>query len=281
MKTTASNYWVHDLDPFLWQFPDSFSHWGPGGIRWYGIAYLAGFISAFFLLKHYHRHKRSPYDGEQIMNLMTFLVLGVLLGGRIGYALLYRWNEFMEDPLILLRVWEGGMASHGGFIGVCIAILWYARYSKQSPLPIGDFIVSVVPPGLFFGRIANFINGELWGRTTEVSWGVLFPKAPGVLEGVARHPSQLYAATLEGLCTFVFVQWRFWKSDVTRRAPGRLTGEFLIAYAIARIANEFFRQPDASLVMGMSRGQFYSLFLISGGFILIRIAETRAKKERK
>lgn len=281
MKTTASNYWVHDLDPFLWQFPDSFSHWGPGGIRWYGIAYLAGFISAFFLLKHYHRSKRSPYDGEQIMNLMTFLVLGVLLGGRIGYALLYRWNEFMEDPLILLRVWEGGMASHGGFIGVCIAILWYARYSKQSPLPIGDLIVSVVPPGLFFGRIANFINGELWGRTTEVSWGVLFPKAPGFLEGVARHPSQLYAATLEGLCTFVFVQWRFWKSDVTRRAPGRLTGEFLIAYAIARIANEFFRQPDASLVMGMSRGQFYSLFLISGGFILIRIAETRAKKERK
>ena len=281
MKTTASNYWVHDLDPFLWQFPDSFSHWGPGGIRWYGIAYLAGFISAFFLLKHYNSRKRSPYDGEQIMNLMTFLVLGVLLGGRIGYALLYRWNEFMEDPLILLRVWEGGMASHGGFIGVCIAILWYARYSKQSPLPIGDLIVSVVPPGLFFGRIANFINGELWGRTTEVSWGVLFPKAPGFLEGVARHPSQLYAATLEGLCTFVFVQWRFWKSDVTRRAPGRLTGEFLIAYAIARIANEFFRQPDASLVMGMSRGQFYSLFLISGGFILIRIAETRANKERK
>ena len=281
MKTTSSNYWVHDLDPFLWQFPDSFSHWGPGGIRWYGIAYLAGFISAFFLLKHYNRRKRSPYDGEQIMNLMTFLVLGVLLGGRIGYALLYRWNEFMEDPLILLRVWEGGMASHGGFIGVCIAILWYARYSKQSPLPIGDLIVSVVPPGLFFGRIANFINGELWGRTTEVSWGILFPKAPGFLEGVARHPSQLYAAILEGLCTFVFVQWRFWKSDVTRRAPGRLTGEFLIAYAIARIANEFFRQPDASLVMGMSRGQFYSLFLISGGFILIRIAETRAKKERK
>ena len=280
MKVTTSNYWVHDLDPFLWQFPDSFSHWGPGGIRWYGIAYLAGFISAFFLLKRYHRRKRSPYDSEQVMNLMTFLVIGVLLGGRIGYALLYRWEEFMEDPLILLRVWEGGMASHGGFIGVCIAVFWYARHSKQSPFPIGDIIVSVVPPGLFFGRIANFINGELWGRTTEVSWGVLFPKAPGFLEGVARHPSQLYAATLEGLCTFVFVQWRFWKSDVTQRAPGRLAGEFLIAYAIARIVNEFFRQPDASLIMGMSRGQFYSLFLVLGGAILIRIAEARAKKLR-
>ena len=280
MKVTTSNYWVHDLDPFLWQFPDSFSHWGPGGIRWYGIAYLAGFISAFFLLKRYHRCKRSPYDSEQVMNLMTFMVIGVLLGGRIGYALLYRWNDFTEDPLILLRVWEGGMASHGGFIGVCIAVLWYARHSKQSPFPIGDIIVSVVPPGLFFGRIANFINGELWGRTTEVSWGVLFPKAPGFIEGVARHPSQLYAATLEGLCTFAFVQWRFWKSDVTQRAPGRLAGEFLIAYAIARIVNEFFRQPDASLIMGMSRGQFYSLFLVLGGAILIRIAEARAKKLR-
>jgi phosphatidylglycerol---prolipoprotein diacylglyceryl transferase len=280
LKVTTSNYWVHDLDPFLWQFPDSFSHWGPGGIRWYGIAYLAGFISAFFLLKRYHRCKRSPYDSEQVMNLMTFMVIGVLLGGRIGYALLYRWNDFTEDPLILLRVWEGGMASHGGFIGVCIAVLWYARHSKQSPFPIGDIIVSVVPPGLFFGRIANFINGELWGRTTEVSWGVLFPKAPGFIEGVARHPSQLYAATLEGLCTFAFVQWRFWKSDVTQRAPGRLAGEFLIAYAIARIVNEFFRQPDASLIMGMSRGQFYSLFLVLGGAILIRIAEARAKKLR-
>jgi phosphatidylglycerol:prolipoprotein diacylglycerol transferase len=214
------------------------------------------------------------------MNLMTFMVIGVLLGGRIGYALLYRWNDFTEDPLILLRVWEGGMASHGGFIGVCIAVLWYARHSKQSPFPIGDIIVSVVPPGLFFGRIANFINGELWGRTTEVSWGVLFPKAPEVLEGVARHPSQIYAATLEGLCTFVFVQWRFWKSDVTQRAPGRLAGEFLIAYAIARIVNEFFRQPDADLIMGMSRGQFYSLFLVLGGAILIRIAEARVKKLR-
>jgi len=299
LKTTISNYWVHDWDPFLWQFPDSFSHFGPGGIRWYGIAYLAGFISAFFLLKRYHKCKRSPYNSEQVMNLMTFMVLGVLLGGRIGYALLYRWGEFMEDPLILLRVWEGGMASHGGFVGVCTAVLWYARHSKQSPFPIGDIIVSVVPPGLFFGRIANFINGELWGKVTNGSWGVIFPNEkeskavfllnpefkndpslipPVILEELARHPSQLYAATLEGLCTFVFVQWRFWKSDVTKRAPGRLAGEFLIAYAIARIINEFFRQPDASLVLGMSRGQFYSLFLVLGGAILIRIAEIRAKK---
>jgi phosphatidylglycerol:prolipoprotein diacylglycerol transferase len=298
LNAILGSYWVHDLDPFLWQFPESFSHWGPGGIRWYGIAYLAGFVSAFFLFKRYHKQKRSPYDSEQIMNLMTFLILGVLLGGRIGYALLYRWDEFLADPLILLRVWEGGMASHGGFAGVCIAVLLYARHSKQSAMPIGDLIVSAVSPGLFFGRIANFINGELWGKVTDCSWGMIFPKAPGVrnvlqnpefskdpslipteiLEQIVRHPSQLYAATLEGLCTFIFIQWRFWKTDVTQRMPGRLAGEFLIAYAVARIANEFFREPDASLIMGMSRGQFYSIYLFIGGLILIRIAESTAKR---
>ena len=273
-----SGYWTHDLDPFLWRFPGSMADWGPGGLRWYGISYLAGFVGAYFLLKAYYKRERSPYDGEQVMNLMTFLILGVLLGGRMGYALLYRGGEFLEDPLLLLRVWEGGMASHGGFIGVCLAILLYARHSGQSPLPIGDLIVSVVPPGLFFGRVANFINGELWGRPTEVSWGVLFPKAPDFLQEVARHPSQLYAATLEGLCTFVFVQWRFWKSDVAQRVPGRLCGEFLVAYALARILNEFFREPDAGLILGMTRGQFYSLFLALGGIFLIMIAESRARK---
>ena len=278
MNPSLSKYWVHDLDPFLWQFPDSFGSWGPGGIRWYGISYLAGFVFAYFLLKTYYKNKKSPYDSEQILNFMTFLVLGVLLGGRIGYSLLYRGNEFLQDPFMLFRVWEGGMASHGGFAGVCIAALLYARYSKQSPFPVGDLIVSVVPPGLFFGRIANFINGELWGRTTDVSWGVLFPKAPGFAQEIARHPSQIYAATLEGLCTFAFVQWRFWKTDVTQRVPGRLAGEFLIAYSIARICNEFFREPDASLIMGMTRGQFYSVFLILGGILLVRIAEKKAQK---
>ena len=278
MNPALSKYWVHDLDPFLWQFPDSFGSWGPGGIRWYGISYLAGFVFAYFLLKTYYKNKRSPYDSEQILNFMTFLVLGVLIGGRIGYSLLYRGNEFLQDPFMLFRVWEGGMASHGGFAGVCIAALLYARYSKQSPFPVGDLIVSVVPPGLFFGRIANFINGELWGRTTDVSWGVLFPKAPGFAQEIARHPSQIYAATFEGLCTFAFVQWRFWKTEVTQRVPGRLAGEFLIAYSIARICNEFFREPDASLIMGMTRGQFYSIFLILGGIALVRIAEKKAQK---
>ena len=207
--------WVHDLSPYLILFPEGLEkivHLP--GIRWYGLSYLAGFISAYFLLRCYHAKGRSPYEGEQILNLMTFLILGVLVGGRLGFFLFYRFDSLLSDPFVVFRVWEGGMASHGGFVGVCIAALLYARHSKQSPLPVGDLIVSVVSPGLFFGRIANFINGELWGRTTDVSWGVLFPKAPGFLQEIARHPSQLYAATLEGLCTFVFVQWRFWNTAI-------------------------------------------------------------------
>lgn len=266
---SASNYWIHDLSPFLWKFPGDFANWGPGGIRWYGISYLLGFISAYFLLALYFRQNKSPYDQEQIINLITFQVIGVLIGGRIGYLLLYQGDKFLEDPLSLVRVWEGGMASHGGFIGVFIATLWYAKKSGQSVKPIGDLIVSVVPPGLFFGRIANFINGELWGKTTEISWGVLFPKAPDFAMSVARHPSQIYAAIAEGLIPFLYVQLRFWKSSIIQKYPGHLAGEFLILYAIARIFNEIFREPDASLLMGISRGQFYSIFLILAGIIVI------------
>ena len=266
---SASNYWIHDLSPFLWEFPGEFANWGPGGIRWYGISYLLGFISAYFLLALYFRQNKSPYDQEQIINLITFQVIGVLIGGRIGYLLLYQGDKFLEDPLSLVRVWEGGMASHGGFIGVFIATLWYAKKSGQSVKPIGDLIVSVVPPGLFFGRIANFINGELWGKTTEISWGVLFPKAPDFAMSVARHPSQIYAAIAEGLIPFLYVQLRFWKSSIIQKYPGHLAGEFLILYAIARIFNEIFREPDASLLMGISRGQFYSIFLILAGIIVV------------
>ena len=278
MKLNLSKYWIHDLSPFLWEFPEPYSNWGPGGIRWYGIAYLLGFIIAGVILRIAWKKERSPYDPEQVMNLMTFQILGVLIGGRIGYVLLYQTSKFWQDPLVLLRVWEGGMASHGGFVGVCIATLWYARQSKQSPFPIGDLIVSIVAPGILLGRIANFINGELWGRTTEVSWGVLFPNAPGFALSVARHPSQIYAAILEGLLPFIYIQWRFWKSDTPSRFPGQLTGEFLLIYSAGRILSELYREPDASLIVGMSRGQFYSIFLAMGGILLIYLARKRAKQ---
>jgi len=233
--------WVHNLSPFLWKFPESWGNWGPGGIRWYGLSYLAGFLTAYYLLLLAYKKQRSPYDKEQILNLMTFQILGVLLGGRIGFALLYRTEELLSDPLMIFYVWQGGMASHGGFIGVIIATFWYTRKSHQSFWPVADLIATIVPPGLFFGRLANFVNGELWGRTTEVSWGVLFPKAPDFALGIARHPSQLYAAMLEGFLVFIIVQLRFWKTNLYQRKPGQIGGEFLIIYAIARILGEFFR----------------------------------------
>jgi|TARA_B100000925_G_C21966486_1_gene455814 phosphatidylglycerol:prolipoprotein diacylglycerol transferase len=264
-----TSYWIHDLSPFLWKFPGELANWGPGGIRWYGISYLLGFISAYFLLKLYFKHNRSPYDQEQIMNLVTFQVIGVLVGGRIGYLLLYQGEKFLNDPLTIFRVWEGGMASHGGFIGVFVATLWYAKKSSQSIKPIGDLIVSVVPPGLFFGRLANFINGELWGKVTLVEWGVIFPKAPDFALGMARHPSQIYAALSEGLIPFIYIQWRFWRSSIINKYPGQLAGEFLILYSVARIFNELFREPDATLLYGISRGQFYSIFLLIGGIFII------------
>tara|TARA_B100000242_G_C42943186_1_gene437383 strand:- start:35 stop:883 length:849 start_codon:yes stop_codon:yes gene_type:complete len=276
-QNLQTSHWVHDLSPFIWKFSGKFENLGPGGIRWYGMSYLLGFLAAYFLLLLYHKSNRSPYDKDQVINLMTFQIIGVLLGGRIGYLFLYQFETIISDPFQVLRVWQGGMASHGGFIGVFIATFWYAKKSSQNIRPIGDIIVSIVPPGLFFGRIANFINGELWGRTTDISFGVLFPKAPDFLLSIARHPSQLYAALLEGLLTFCFVQWRFWKTDVTKRNPGQLSGEFLIVYAIARITNEFFREPDATLLLGMTRGQFYSLFLILAGGIVIFWAKQSAK----
>jgi len=275
-----SSYWIHDLSPFLWRFPGELANWGPGGIRWYGISYLLGFISAYFLLKLYFKHNRSPYDQEQIMNLITFQIIGVLIGGRIGYLLLYQGEKFLSDPLTIFRVWEGGMASHGGFVGVFVATLWYAKKSSQSIKPIGDLIVSIVPPGLFFGRIANFINGELWGKVTQIEWGVIFPKAPDFALGMARHPSQIYAAISEGLIPFIYIQWRFWRSSITNKYPGQLAGEFLILYSIARIFNELFREPDATLLFGISRGQFYSIFLLIGGIFIVywaRKAEDAAK----
>jgi phosphatidylglycerol:prolipoprotein diacylglycerol transferase len=275
-----SSYWIHDLSPFLWRFPGELANWGPGGIRWYGISYLLGFISAYFLLKLYFKHNRSPYDQEQIMNLITFQIIGVLIGGRIGYLLLYQGEKFLSDPLTIFRVWEGGMASHGGFVGVFVATLWYAKKSSQSIKPIGDLIVSIVPPGLFFGRIANFINGELWGKVTQVEWGIIFPKAPDFALGMARHPSQIYAAISEGLIPFIYIQWRFWRSSITNKYPGQLAGEFLILYSIARIFNELFREPDATLLFGISRGQFYSIFLLIGGVFIVywaRKAEDVAK----
>ncbi|HTL66331.1 MAG TPA: prolipoprotein diacylglyceryl transferase [Lacunisphaera sp.] len=269
-------YWVHDLSPFLIRFNEHL------GIRYYGLAYLAGFAAAGWLLRRYHQAGRSDLNTNAIIDLMTALVVGVVLGGRLGYFLLYQFDLFRHDPLVFFRVWEGGMASHGGFLGVLVALWWFSRKHGASLLQVADLVVSAAPLGLFFGRLANFVNGELWGKPATVPWAVIFPlsEPPGtpVRLILPRHPSQLYEAGLEGLLLFLFMQWRFWRSDVARVRPGRLAGEFLVAYAVARAIGELFREPDAALILGLSRGTFYSIFLVVAGSALIVLAPRRPVK---
>ena len=254
-------YWVHDLSPFLVRFNEQF------GIRYYGLAYLLGFVAAAWLLQRYARAGRSLLPAVLIPDFMMGIILGVLLGGRLGYFFFYQPESVRHDPLVLLRIWEGGMASHGGFIGVAIALAWFARSRKLPFLHIGDLVASTAAAGLLFGRIANFINGELWGKTSTVSWAVVFQNTGG--GPFPRHPSQLYEALLEGALLLALAQWRFWRTSVVRLHPGRLTGEFLIAYAAVRAVGEAFREPDAGLILGLSRGTFYSIFLVALGVWLI------------
>jgi phosphatidylglycerol:prolipoprotein diacylglycerol transferase len=260
-------YWVDDLSPFIIHF------WGNFGLRWYALAYVLGFLAGGWLMMRYYRTGRSTLPADKVADFIFVLVFGVLIGGRLGYFLLYDFDLLVHHPLALLRVWEGGMASHGGFLGVVLAVAWFARRHHLPFLHLGDVLVTTVPVGLLFGRIANFINGELWGKISHVPWAVIFPKS--ALDGTPvalippRHPSQLYEAALEGVLLLAFMQWRFWRSDVVRAQPGRLSGEFLLAYAVARTVGEIFREPDAALIFGLSRGTFYSIFLAVAGGVLI------------
>lgn len=260
------SYWVHDLSPFLIRFSDSV------GIRYYGLAYVFAFLIAALLLRLYWRAGRSPLNTKVQSDLIIAVVIGVFVGGRLGYFLLYSPATLWREPLAVFPIWDGGMSSHGGFIGVCLAMIWLVRKHKLEWRSTADILVTLAPPGLFLGRVANFINGELWGKVAYLPWAVIFPKsAPDgtpVTEIPPRHPSQLYEALLEGLFLTIYTQLRFWRSPVTRERPGQLAGEFLILYAEVRAIGEVFREPDASLLLGLSRGTFYSLFLVVGGLIL-------------
>jgi len=265
-------YWTHDLSPFLLRFGE-----GGLGIRYYGLAYLLGFgVGAGLLYFYARRGDRSELKTAKAADFMTALVVGVMVGGRLGYFLLYHPALLFSEPLALLRVWEGGMASHGGFAGVVLAALWFARRHGIAFLHLGDLVASVAAAGLLFGRIANFINGELWGKPSLVAWAVIFPDSP--LPLVPRHPSQLYAAALEGAVLLAFAQWRFWRSDIVKTMPGRLGGEFLVAYALLRIVGEVFREPDASLILGLSRGTFYSLLTAAAGLGLVAFAHAKQSR---
>jgi phosphatidylglycerol:prolipoprotein diacylglycerol transferase len=257
-------YWVDNLDPFLVHFTGRF------GIRYYGLAYAAGFLAGAWLLGRYARAGRSLLPASKVGDFMVAAVLGVVLGGRIGSYLLYDgWRGFAGDPFGILRVWDGGMSFHGGLLGVVAAVAWYARREGIPVLHLWDLMAASTPAGLFFGRLANFVNGELWGKPSDVPWAVVFPRSADSAAGlVPRHPSQLYEAALEGILLFAYLQWRFWRTDAVGRNPGRISGEFLVAYGCLRVVSELFREPDASLILGLSRGTFYSLIMVAAGLAL-------------
>ncbi|MDP0496954.1 MAG: prolipoprotein diacylglyceryl transferase [Verrucomicrobiota bacterium JB024] len=281
MDTPALQYPVCDFDPFLVRFPE----WMPlPGIRWYGLAYVAGFIVGALLLRLYFRRGRSPLNPDQQMTLMTYIIIGTLVGGRLGYMLLYVPGEFFRNPLLFFKVWDGGMASHGGFVGIYLAVLLFARRVKQSFWGVADITVTLAPAGILFGRLANFVNGELWGKIADVPWAFIFPKS--MREGTPlwqippRHPSQLYEAFFEGLLLLVYLQLRFWLTDPKKRAPGSILGEFFIVYAIGRIICELFRQPDDNIapIMTLSRGTFYSVLTLVFGLGVVIYAQWRKRR---
>ena len=269
-------WWVHNLSGDIVRINSVMA------IRWYGLAYVAGFAIAWFLLYYYDKRKKYPLDAEERDLLMIALMLGILIGGRVGYVVFYGLGEFLKNPLFLFQVWTGGMASHGGLIGLLAGAYWFSRKKKRSLLKLGDMLVTIGPPGVLLGRIANFINGELWGKVSELPWAVIFPQSayPGFpVDAIPpRHPSQLYEAFFEGLLLFLYLQWRFWARDPKKSTDGMLVAEFMILYSIFRIFCELFREPDASLILGMSRGIFYSLLMLTGGSLLaLYLIKTKKK----
>lgn len=249
---------------------------GPVLIRWYGLAYLTGFLGGWAYAGWLaDRDPDRRPSREDVDNLLPFLVFGVIAGGRLGYVLFYNFEAYAGRPLDVFKVWEGGMAFHGGLLGVAAAILLYAWRNKISALAVGDMIAAAAPIGLFFGRIANFINGELYGRIATVPWAVNFPRG----QGLPRHPSQLYEAALEGLCLFA-VLFFLARNPTARRTQGTLFGAFLAGYGVCRFIVEHFREPDAQIgyLLGyFSMGQMLSLPMVLAGFLVIR----HARRSRK
>ena len=245
-------------------------------LRWYSLAYLFGIILGWWYLLRLLRAPGAPMARRHADDMVFYATVGIILGGRLGYVLFYRPGFYIENPVEIFQLWDGGMSFHGGVIGVSLGILWMARQHKLDWLRIHDYVACCIPFGLFLGRLANFVNAELWGRQTDLPWGIVFPNAGGV----PRHPSQLYEAVLEGIVLFLILWLMFWKTKA-RWQPGKLVGTFILVYGLSRFLVEFVRQPDAgleNLSWGLSMGQTLSLPMILGGLYLILTARGRSER---
>lgn len=305
-------YYLHNLSPYIIRFSDS------AALHWYGFAYVLGFFCTFLVMRSLARRGYGELKPDQVGDFITLVALfGVVLGGRLGYILFYKLDDYLANPLDVFKLWKGGMASHGGILGVFFFTLWYARRHKISWPGLGDNLVVGAPLGVLFGRLANFINGELWGHPTDVPWAVKFPteihhpdfvpqaplslnlpalpghsseiiaavrQIPGGLQELdaalpARHPSQLYEGAMEGLLLFLVLL--FMRTRSKTLPHGMLTGTFFILYAVVRIIGENFRVPDASLIMGVTRGQFYSIFMIAIGLAFLVYALSAGRQRAR
>jgi phosphatidylglycerol:prolipoprotein diacylglycerol transferase len=257
-------------------------HLGPFDLRWYSLAYLAGIFIGYWYLLKLLKQPGAPLARRHADDLVFFAALGVILGGRLGYVLFYNLGHYLQHPVEILKLWDGGMSFHGGVIGTSLGIFYFARKEKLSWLRVHDYIACCVPFGLFFGRLANFVNQELWGAPTHVPWAVRFVELNAYGEpflGPARHPSQIYEAVLEGLVLFAILGWMFWKTQA-RYEPGKLVGAFIFFYGIFRFGIEFIREPDQQLVAftqatHVHMGQWLSLPMILGGLWLMWTAKSR------
>ena len=250
-------------------------HLGPIAIRWYGLMYLVGFGIAFWLGRLRIARANSRVTYAILDDLLFFVVLGVVFGGRLGYVLFYKPGYYFSDPLEILAVWHGGMSFHGGFLGVLLAVWYAARKHGLRWLELTDFVAPLIPLALAAGRMGNFINGELYGRVTDVPWGMLF-HSPGA-GPLPRHPSQLYEFTLEGVLLFVIL----WLYSAKPRPTGAVSGAFLLGYGVFRFVAEFFREPDdflGLLALGLSMGQWLSLPMIVLGVGMLTWAFNRRGK---
>jgi len=269
--------------------PAAYTHWTSLGlspvalslgflqIRWYSLAYIAGILLGWWYILKLIAQPGAPMARRHADDFVFWATIGVLLGGRLGYVLFYNFGEYLQHPVEILKLWEGGMSFHGGALGVTLAIILFCRKNRLSILRFADYLAVVAPIGLFFGRIANFVNGELWGKPTDVPWAIVFPGDAGPYP---RHPSELYEAGLEGLVLFAILSLLFWRSKTARYQPGLLTGVFLTGYGAFRFFVEFFREPDQQFAgtffaTTLHMGQLLDLPMLAFGIYLIATSKAR------